>query len=209
MNRFGTFFCFLAYGFSSFLGLSADCFGSFLSFVSYGFSGLFSFLSNSLGDFFGFFARGFKSVLDRLSRFFCSVLYVFYCAFLARSATSAVATTKVIIRLVIFMTASFSFAVPLQRKRMQRAGACIVAASTRRRHPEKSGCMLATRTFVNRREFRQWDAEDIKRCDQSVSQSQTHRSNGFIAPRTHQDPFLAAYHATAPPKQAKKFHVFH
>ena len=66
MDCFGAFFCFLAYGFSSFLGLSADCLGSLLGFVSDGFSGLFCFLSNSLGGFFGFLACGFKSVLDCL-----------------------------------------------------------------------------------------------------------------------------------------------
>ena len=68
---------------------------------------------------------------------------------------------------------------------------------------------FAARTLVNGREFREWDAENIKHRYQSVSQSQTHRSNGFIAPRACQDPFLAAYHATATPKQAKKFHVLH
>ena len=88
MDCFGAFLCFLAYGFSCFLGLSADCLGSLLGFVSDGFSGLFCFLSNSLGGFFGLLACGFKSVLDRLSRFFCSVLYVFYCAFLAEGGES-------------------------------------------------------------------------------------------------------------------------
>jgi hypothetical protein len=68
---------------------------------------------------------------------------------------------------------------------------------------------FAARTLVNGREFRQWDTENVKHCDQSVSQSQTHPSNSFIVPRARQDPFLAAYHATASPKQAKKFHVFH
>ena len=87
MNRFGAFFGFLAYGFSSFLGLSADglssflglfadCLGSLLGFVSDGFRGLFCFFSNGLGGLFGLLACRFKSVLDRLSRFFCFVLYV-------------------------------------------------------------------------------------------------------------------------------------
>ena len=83
MNRFGVFFSFLAYGFSSFLRLSADCLGRLLGFLSDGFSGLFCFLSNSLGGFFGLLACGFKSVLDRLSRFLCFVLCVFYRASLA------------------------------------------------------------------------------------------------------------------------------
>jgi hypothetical protein len=68
---------------------------------------------------------------------------------------------------------------------------------------------LAADAPVNRREFRVRYSENIKRRDQSVCQGQTHSSNSFIAPRAGQDPFLAAYHATVPPKQAKKLHVFH
>ena len=88
MNRFGAFRGFLAYGFSSFLGLFADCLGSFLGFVSDGFRGLFCFFSNGLGGLFGLLACRFKSVLDRLSRFFCFVLYGFYCAFLGEGGES-------------------------------------------------------------------------------------------------------------------------
>jgi hypothetical protein len=29
--------------------------------------------------------------------------------------------------------------------------------------------VLATNAPINRREFRQWDTEDVKRCDESVS----------------------------------------
>jgi hypothetical protein len=68
---------------------------------------------------------------------------------------------------------------------------------------------FAARTFVNGREFREWDAENIKRCDKSVSQSQTHTSNSFVAPRARQDPFAAVYHPTVAPEPAKKFHVLH
>ena len=171
MNRFGAFFSFLAHGFSSFLGLSADCLGSFLSFVSDGFSGLFCFLSNILRDFFGFLARGFNSVLDRPSRFFCSVLCLFYCAFLAEGGESRGhyrGNSK-----DRYFHHCFPFiAVPFTKKTdstsLARALSRVDAATSSR---EVRATSRATLTFVNRREFFQWDAEDIKRCDQSISQS--------------------------------------
>ena len=68
---------------------------------------------------------------------------------------------------------------------------------------------FAARTLVNGREFRQWDAENIKHRDKSVSQSQTDTSNGFVAPGARHDPFATVYHATVAPELAKKFHVLH
>src|SRR6266480_962753 len=68
---------------------------------------------------------------------------------------------------------------------------------------------FATYAPIKRRELRQRDTENVKHCDQSVSQSQAHTSNSFIAPRAHQDPFVAVGHAAAVLKPAKKFHVFH
>ncbi len=126
MDCFSAFLCFLAYGLSGFLRLSADSLGSLLGFFSdclSGFlclsadslGGLFCFFSNGLGGFFGLFACSFKSILDRLSCFFCFVLYVFYCAFLAEGSEAAVVTT-VIVRIVIFMTALLLICCPCTKK---------------------------------------------------------------------------------------------
>ncbi len=68
---------------------------------------------------------------------------------------------------------------------------------------------FAARAFVNGREFRQWDAENIKHRYQSVSQSQTQRSNSFVAPRADQDPLTTVYDPTGAPEPAKTFHVLH
>ncbi len=68
---------------------------------------------------------------------------------------------------------------------------------------------FAACTFVNGREFRDWDAENVKRCDQSVSQCQTYAPNSFIAARAHPDSFVAVPYVTVALKQAKKFHVLH
>src|SRR5437667_4047747 len=84
------------------------------------------------------------------------------------------------------------------------------AASTRQYAiPSALVTRFAAHAPIERRKLRQRDTENVKHCDQSVSQSQTHPSNSFIASRAGQDPLLAAYHATAPPKQAKKLHVLH
>jgi hypothetical protein len=192
MDCFGAFFCFLAYSFSRFLRLSADSL-----------SGLLGFFFDCFSSFLGFFARRLKSVFYRLLCFFAPC-FTSCSAPSCPSAARAVAETNVIIKLVIFMIGSFSFAIPVQRKRMRHTSRAHYRLS--RRQLRRA---FAARTFVNGREFREWDAENIKNRYESVSQSQTHRSNSFIAPRACQDPFLAAYHATASPKQAKKFHVLH
>jgi hypothetical protein len=62
---------------------------------------------------------------------------------------------------------------------------------------------------MERRKLRQRDTQNVKHCDQSVSQRQAHASNCFIAPWAHHDSVLATYHPTALPKQANEFHVFH
>jgi hypothetical protein len=69
--------------------------------------------------------------------------------------------------------------------------------------------VLAAYTFVNRREFRRWNTEDVKHCDQSISHGQASGANGFVATRAGHDPLMAVQHATAALKEAKKFHVFH
>ncbi len=205
MNCFGAFFGFLAYGFSSFLGLSAYCFSQFpCVFLPTVLSGLLCFFSNCFSGFLGFLACRFKSVLDRLPAFFAP-------CFTSSSAPSCPKRGKSRGRdqrnnkTRYFHDCLLFICCPCTKKTDETTRAARIIAY----HADNSGCAFAARTFVNGREFRQWDAENIKHCDQSVSQSQTHRSNCFIAPRARQDPFSAAYHATVTPKQAKKFHVLH
>jgi len=62
---------------------------------------------------------------------------------------------------------------------------------------------------INRREFWQWEPENIKRCDKSIGKCQAHASDFLVAPRVRQNAFLAAHHASAASEQPKKFHVFH
>jgi len=123
MDCSGTLFRFLAYSFSGFLGLSANSLGS-----------LFGFFSDCFSDFLGFSACGFKSVFNYLSCFFRSVLYVSSVPS-CPTAASALAATNVIVRLAIFITASFSF--PVQRKRMRRP--CRVQEGT---VPRRRDCII-------------------------------------------------------------------
>jgi hypothetical protein len=62
---------------------------------------------------------------------------------------------------------------------------------------------------VNRREFWQWDPENVKRCDKSVSQGKPYTSHSFIATRARQDALVAIGHVTLAMKQPEEFHVFH
>src|SRR5437899_1506859 len=174
MNCFGAFFCFLAYSLSGFLGLSADGLGS-----------LFGFFSDCFSRFLGFFACGFNSVLDCLPRFLCSLLYFFHCSFLGerykrRSQGQSNNKARYLHDCLLFICSL------VQRKRM-RPASCAHDRLSRR----QLSMAFAARTFVNGREFRQWDPENIKRHNKPVSQNQTRTSNGFVPPRTRQDPFAA------------------
>jgi hypothetical protein len=68
---------------------------------------------------------------------------------------------------------------------------------------------VAAHALVNRCEDRGWDAENVKHCDKSVSQRQTHVSDCLVAARAYQDSLVAVCDATAAMELAKKFYVFH
>lgn len=68
---------------------------------------------------------------------------------------------------------------------------------------------VAAHASVNPCEDRQWHAENIKGCDNSVSQRQTCASKCFVATRAYADPLLTVLHTTTAVEPAKKFHVFH
>jgi hypothetical protein len=116
--------------FDAFLDFLMDRRGSFLRFLAYCFGRFLSLFADSLGGLFRFsptvsaaslvFSPAVSSPFLTVSpAFFRSVLYSSIAPSCA-SVTSAVAATKVITRVVIFMTASFSFGVSVQIKRMKR-----------------------------------------------------------------------------------------
>ncbi len=92
-------------------------------------------------------------------------------------------------------------------KRPSRVPCCAFDGTASSQQIRTTG--LAAYAPVNRREFRQWNTEDVKRCNKSVSQGQACSSDTFITTRTHQDPFAAVCDATLALKLAKEFHVFH
>ena len=67
----------------------------------------------------------------------------------------------------------------------------------------------AAHSFVNQREHRVRDAENIKRCDESIGKCQAGGSDCFVAARAYHNSLLAVYHATVAMKPAKKFDIFH
>ena len=108
MDRRGSFLRFLAYCFGRFLSLFADSLA-----VSFVFSPTVSAASLV-------FSPAVSSPFLTVSPAFFAPCFTSSIAPSCASVTSAVAATKVITRGVILMTASFSFAVPVQRKRMRR-----------------------------------------------------------------------------------------
>src|SRR5438132_931626 len=68
---------------------------------------------------------------------------------------------------------------------------------------------VAAHSFVNRRKHRRWDAENIKRCDESIGKCQAGASDCFVAARAYHNSLVAVRHSTAAMKPAKKFHIFH
>ena len=68
---------------------------------------------------------------------------------------------------------------------------------------------VVAHALVNRGEHRGWDAENVKHCDKSVSQRQTHASNCLVATRTYQDSLVAVCHATMAMELADKSNVLH
>jgi hypothetical protein len=68
---------------------------------------------------------------------------------------------------------------------------------------------FATHAPIERREFRQWDAEKIERGNESIGKCQARTPDRLIAARAYQDSLVAVRHATAAMELAKKFYVFH
>src|SRR5438128_2522526 len=68
---------------------------------------------------------------------------------------------------------------------------------------------VAAHSFVNRRKHRRWDAENIKRCDESIGKCQAGASDCFVAARAYHNSLVAVHHAAAAMKPAKKFDIFH
>jgi len=97
----------------------------------------------------------FQVRLDCLACFLCSVLYVFYCAFLAKGGESRGVTTA-IVRIDIFMTASFSLLSLYKENGCSEPGTCIVPRRRGEVSREVRATSLAAHTFVNQREFFQW-----------------------------------------------------
>jgi hypothetical protein len=67
----------------------------------------------------------------------------------------------------------------------------------------------ATGVAVNSREYRYWNAEKIKRCDESIGKCQAGASDCFVAARAYHNSLVAVHHAAAAMQPAKKFHIFH
>src|SRR4030095_14488598 len=128
-------------------------------------------------------------------------------------AASAAAVTKTIIKLVILMISSSSFVTPPTKKtdELPRSRASRPGGRRRSRKLTSTDRLLgvAAKAFIDRCQRRQWDAENVKRCDKSISQCQTYASNCLIATRTYQNSLVAICDATAAIKLAKKFCIFH
>src|SRR6266481_2626347 len=157
MDCFGAFFCFLAYSLSGFPRFFAYSFSRFLRLSADSLSGLLGFFSDCFSSFLGFFARRLKSVFYRLPCFFCSLLYVLQCSFLpergkSRSRDQRYNKARYFHDWLLFICC------PCTKKTDEThepRALSLITPTTR--------VAFAARTFVKGREFREWDAENVKR----------------------------------------------